>query len=88
MASKLSGIIVVLAAGGVGFILWVALSLLRNLARSALGACEQNPAPETLHFIQCGNKNCGADNPRAAHFCRRCGTSLERENAGGLHRVT
>ena len=87
MTLKLSGIIVVLATGGVGFILWVALSLLRNLARSVLGHGDQNPVPETLHFIQCGQKECGADNPRAARFCRRCGTSLAGDNAGRWQRV-
>jgi len=87
MTLKLSGIIVVLATGGVGFILWVALSLLRNLARSVLGHGEQSPAPQILHSIQCCHKECGADNPRAARFCRRCGTSLAGDTAGRWQRV-
>jgi hypothetical protein len=60
---------------------WVILSVLRFIFGGIFGSKRSGPngqrLPRMLATVRCVRAGCHADNPAPAHFCRRCGVSLQ-----------
>jgi hypothetical protein len=58
------------------FVVWLVVNIIRLIARAITGSPQRSRARggET----KCNNGLCGALNPPAANYCRRCGSALRR----------
>jgi hypothetical protein len=61
---------------------WLIVSIIRLIGR-ALGPRPRANAlpPPAVNRVRCGREGCGAENPTAARFCRRCGRMLQVRQA-------
>jgi len=64
----------VIVITAVVFCVWVAVSVVRGIF-SGIGRLFPPPRPRVsaASMVRCVNRGCGALNPSAAKFCRRCG---------------
>jgi len=84
--------VAVIAITAVLFGGWLVLTIVRALGRAILPPkreAEELPMLQTTSAITacCRNDRCRAENPAAASFCRRCGTSMRAVQQVPVRRV-
>src|SRR4051794_8809494 len=77
---------------GVWLIVTIARGILRGLGLMFDGGPSQSAAQlrqnaASMNARMCGNDRCGAGNPAAARFCRRCGRELPGGTRVGVRRA-
>jgi hypothetical protein len=86
----LIGAFVIATCVSVGWIFWsVAKGTTRAVFGSLSGAGGAPKAPRlgATNAQRCRRHGCGADNPREARFCRRCGTPLTFARSAGVRKA-
>ncbi|HZL35609.1 MAG TPA: zinc ribbon domain-containing protein [Tepidisphaeraceae bacterium] len=67
---------------------WIVLTVGRVLFRGLGGGARATRSRSaTNSVVYCGRKDCNADNPARARFCRRCGAPLQQSGGFGSRRV-
>jgi hypothetical protein len=71
-----------LVLGWILFFAWLVSLIFRGIWRGFSSLTGNNPRTLSSDAKRCPGFRCGAENPPAANFCRRCGASLSISTAG------
>jgi len=79
--------LLMLVLGWILFFAWVVGLIFRGIWRGFSSLTGNSPRTLSSNAKRCPGFRCGAENPPAANFCRRCGASLSISAAGAAART-